>query len=125
MKRPGGITVISVVLAWLAIAGALNAWFIFSGDTPDLGPPFGFAAVIYSIAALAACIGLWRMAPWGLRALHVWMVVCILIFAGFTYAFDDFIRGGIPGLLGFALFIGLFFLGIQRYVSTKLAPDSG
>lgn len=123
-KRPGGITVLSVLLAWLAIAGALNAWFIFSGDSPDLGPAFGLVALVYALSALAACIGLWRMAPWALRALHTWMVICLLIFAGLAYTFEDFIRGGIPGLVGFSLFIGLFFLGIHRFVQTKLSPDA-
>jgi len=117
------MTVISVVLAWLALVGAVNAWFIFTGEVPDLPPAFGIAAVAYSLAALSACIGLWRMAPWGLRALHAWMVVCVLIFAGFAYLFDNFIRGSIPGLIGFILFIGLFFLGIHRYAETKLKPD--
>lgn len=123
MKRPGGITVLAILLGWLAIAGGLNAWFIFRGDSPDLGMVFGVGALVYALAALAAAIGLWRMASWAPGALHAWMLICVLIFAGLAYSFDDFIRGGIPGLVGFSLFIGLLFLGIHRYVQVKFSAD--
>lgn len=116
---------LSLLLAWLAIVGAVNAWFVFNGEVTGLHPAFGFAGMLYSISALAACIGLWRMRSWSLRALHGWMILCLLIFAGFAIRFDDFIRGGVPGLVGFSIFIGLFFLGIHRYVDSKFSTDDG
>lgn len=119
MKRPGGITILSLLLGWLGIVGIMNAWFIFSGQSPDLEPAYGIGAVFYAASSLAACVGLWRMAPWAVRALHAWMLVCVVIFAGFALFEDDFIRGSIPGLIGFVLFIGLFFLGVHRYVVTR------
>ena len=110
----------SLLLGWLAVAGALNAWFIFSGDYPELGLMFGFVALLYAAAALSSCIGLWLMKSWAPRALHGWMVMCLLIFAAFAFLFDDFFKGGIPGIIGFAVFIGLLFLGIHRYVESQM-----
>ena len=122
MKRPGGITVLSLLLGWLGIVGIMNAWFIFSGQSPDLGLVYGIGAVVYAASSLAACAGLWRMATWALKALHTWMLVCVLIFAGFAFFVDGFIKGSIPGFIGFVLFIGLFFLGMHRYVVIKFNP---
>lgn len=117
--RPGGITVLAIILAWLGLVGLSNAWFVFAGEYPDMGPLVGVAALIYAVSALGACVGLWRMAPWALKALHTWMLVCVAIFLGFALGFDDFIRGSIPGMIGFAIFIGLLFLGIHRFVTIK------
>lgn len=124
MKRPTGITLLSLLLGWLAIVGMVNAWFIFSGDFPHLDPVLGFVALMYAASALSSCIGLWQMKSWAPRALHSWMVICLLIFAGFALGFDDFMRGGIPGIIGFAVFIGLFFLGIHRYVQSTLGGET-
>jgi hypothetical protein len=120
MRRPAGITILSLLLGWLAVAGTLNAWFIFSGDVPDLGPIFGTAALIYAACAFLACLALWKMKPWALAALNIWMAVCLFIFAGFAARFEHFIVGGIPGLVGFGVFIGLLFLGIHTYVKTRI-----
>lgn len=114
----------SLLLGWLGIVGILNTWFIFSGQSPGLGLIEGIGVALYAAASLTACVGLWRMASWAPKALHAWMLVCVLIFAGYTLFVDDFIKGSIPGLIGFILFVGLLFLGIHRYVQNKFTTGS-
>ena len=114
----------SLLLGWLGIVGISNAWFIFSGQSPELGLIEGIGVSLYAVSSLNACVGLWRMASWAPGALHAWMLVCVLIFAGYTLFVDDFIRGSIPGLIGFILFVGLLFLGIHRYVQIKYSSGS-
>ena len=120
MKRPFGMTILSLVLAWLGLAGAGNGWLILSGSFAEMPAVFGVLALAYSATAFPACIGLWRMQSWGLNALRAWMGVCVLFFASFTYAFSDFILGGILGGIGFLVFVGVLFLGLNGYVSSKL-----
>ena len=122
LKRPGGITVLCILLAWLGLVGLSNAWFIFAGEFPGKGPLVGVGVLVYGVTALVACVGLWRMASWAPKALHAWMLAFVFYLVGHALGFDDFIRGNIPGALGLAVFVGLLFLGIHRYVSIQFNP---
>ncbi len=123
-KRPVGMVILGLLLGWLSIAGVANALVIFSSEMPPLGTGFGILALVYAATAMAACIGLLAMKPWGLKALHSWMLVCLVLFVTFALQFEDFILGGVMGLLGFGVFVGLLFMGMHRYVSARLATES-
>jgi uncharacterized membrane protein (DUF2068 family) len=94
MARPLGITVLSIALGWLALAGIGNAivWNtvtvqsmlaqIPSGNRVSSvvgGPLFTVVAVSYALCAAAACIGLWRMRPWASKAYAAWSVTALLL----------------------------------------------
>lgn len=75
-QRPFGITLLCVVLAWLAVAGFGNAvvWNSASVQAAQRqlgvsigGPLFSTAAIAYGIMALTTSVGLWRMARWAGR----------------------------------------------------------
>ena len=68
--RGASLTVISIILAWLALAGFVNA---LAGI---LGSPVIPAA--YGATALLAAIGLWRARLWGFAAYVAWVIVVII-----------------------------------------------
>lgn len=71
MKRPAGITMISLLLGWLAIAGFMNG--IFSNH----GPILLADAILYGIFAAVSAIGLWFLKPWAYTAVIAWSTTCI------------------------------------------------
>ena len=122
MRRPGGITVLCLILAWLTFAAAGNSYFILTGQFAGLPVYLGVFAVAYGVSALVACIGLWRMKRWGMYWLRAWMVICLGMFAAMIPSLHQIAFGRI---VGFGAFIvsaaGLFWL-LHRYVAAKVAP---
>jgi hypothetical protein len=124
-KRPIGISLLSLALGWLALAGFLSA-VVFIAPSGirkflELAAPGGrlwlFAgAVLYGTTAAAASVGLWRMAPWALRAFVLWtgsvalLVVLMMITPPWSmvwsmvpwwqYLLSLMLFGGVLGLLG-------------------------
>lgn len=68
--RGASLTVISIILAWLALAGFVNA------VAGMMGSPIIPAA--YGTTALLAAIGLWRVQLWGFAAYVAWVIVVII-----------------------------------------------
>ena len=68
--RVASLTVISIILAWLALAGFVNA------VAGMMGSPIIPAA--YGTTALLAAIGLWRVQLWGFAAYVAWVIVVII-----------------------------------------------
>ena len=122
MKRPTGITLLSLVLGWLTMAGIGNGWAVLSGSFAPLPPVLGYLALAYAATAFTACLGLWRMKNWGLIALRSWMGVCALSLIVFMYIFSEMVLGGSLGGLGFLAFVGVLFWLLHRYVSSKFNP---
>jgi len=80
-QRPGAVTVISVVLAFLAAADFGNAVAWNQSEVVAAASRYGLAVggwvhtsilVISAVAALATAVGLWRMAPWARPSFIVW-----------------------------------------------------
>jgi hypothetical protein len=120
-QRPGGIAFLSIILGWLSLAGFGNAWVLATGRI-QLPPWLGLLAALYGVTAATASIGLWRLRPWGLRALTAWMATCGLLLICFVGVFPSrLILGGYWGALGFIVAIGSVFVLVDRYVRRRLA----
>src|SRR2546426_4100267 len=80
-QRPLGVTVLSVGLGLLSVAGLGNS-VVWNMSAPHLaasqrglsvgGPLFTTRTFMYGVSALAACVGLWRMARWARPAYLTW-----------------------------------------------------
>ncbi len=134
-QRPLGITVLSVLLGWLAIAGLGNAivWHLPSvkalagrlSATAALllpsGALFTFLAVAYGVTAAASSIGLWRMKTWAPLAYLSW---CASLLALGIYISPR--SGDRPDILGLAFALGMvgFSLLAYPYVRRRTASHA-
>jgi hypothetical protein len=78
VKRPLGITILTLMLGWLSLAGIGLA--LLAPTLARLNVPWGWyraAALAYAVTALIAAAGLWRLAPWSYSAFIVWAGVAI------------------------------------------------
>ena len=109
--RPIGITISALVLGWLAIAGAGNAVLRISSDIS-----LGVLATIYAIAAGTACVGLWRMRPFGVLAFRAW---CIVVALGVA---ELLLSRGFPWFRAviFSLLAGVVLFFWHRYLARSL-----
>jgi hypothetical protein len=120
-RRPGGITLLCVLLGWFAFAGFGNAAVLLSGKGALLPRWVGVVAVAYGLAAYAAAVGLWRMHRWARQALRAWMATCLLLLVSFWVLFPSrLILGGVWGALGFTAGIAVAFWGLDEYVGRRL-----
>jgi uncharacterized membrane protein (DUF2068 family) len=80
-RRPGSVTVISAMLAFLAVAGFGNAVVWNQREVIAAASRYGLAVggwthtsilVVGAVAALASSVGLWRMASWARASVIVW-----------------------------------------------------
>ncbi|MDW3094427.1 MAG: DUF2127 domain-containing protein [Gammaproteobacteria bacterium] len=124
MKRPIGITISAIFLGWLTISGFGNAWMIISDQSSETPKFIGVIAFLYGISALVSAIGLWGMRQWAIYAVRSWMGTCILFLIVFTTLSDNLILGGLPGALGFFVFITVLFWLFDRYVKSKINQTS-
>ena len=69
-KRSVSLAILAVILAWLALAGFVNA----AGGA--MGSPVIPGA--YGVTAAIAAIGLWRARSWGFAAYLAWVVVVLI-----------------------------------------------
>ncbi|MDH3977339.1 MAG: hypothetical protein OEU86_02395 [Gammaproteobacteria bacterium] len=114
-KRPFSVTALSLLMGWLAFAGLANAWAILN-DTYDLPFYYGAVALAYGVSAGAAAVLLWRMQSAALITIRAWMILCIAFILMFGFSMGDIVQGGLMGLFGFAIFIGVIFAMLDRFV---------
>jgi len=126
--RPFGITILALLIGWLSIAGFGNALAIFFGDVNkvfgDLWFVYGLLAVAYGVFAVLACVSLWYMSVQATVALRLWGITCLLMIIIFSIQFQEFVLGGYIGALGFLIFTSLIFIGVGKYVRSKIHPVS-
>jgi uncharacterized membrane protein (DUF2068 family) len=131
-SRPLGITVLSVLLGWLAIAGFGNAiaWNLpsvramlsqlptaVSNAMPD-GLLFATLALAYGATATASCVGLWRMRPWAPQAYLAWCIVLLVLGVYLSLlSFGLFLIAGLAFAVGMAGFAALAYPYISRRIS--------
>ncbi|HET8701708.1 MAG TPA: hypothetical protein VFL97_08600 [Nitrococcus sp.] len=78
MKRPVGMTLLAVALAWLAMGGVL-----FSVVSPILAWAelpwmlYEIAGLAYAASATVAAVGVWKLEPWAYRAFQVWLAIAL------------------------------------------------
>ena len=131
MTRPRGITVFSILLGWLAIAGIGNAvvWNVGAvqelwsqmPSSRQLAPPggalFTLLLLAYAVSAAASSIALWKMRPWAARAYGAW---CLVVLASSAWmALKGFAPSLIVGLLFAAGMFGFVSLGYP-YIASKI-----
>jgi hypothetical protein len=131
MKRPTGITVISVLLAWLAVAGIANAvvWNLSvvqellarlpsSERLPDIGGPFfSLLCLAYGLAAGSASVALWHMHRISAGAYAAWCLTVMLSGAYMVAAgFEPNITVGVLFAVGTTGFVALGY----PYISSRI-----
>ncbi|CAN0438901.1 unnamed protein product, partial [Ectocarpus sp. 13 AM-2016] len=83
-KRPLGITILSLAMAWLTLSAIGNTAVIlipaYNHPLPDY---FAVFAIAYGVTAAATTAGLWRMKPWTLTAFRAWGAVCLALIIAF------------------------------------------
>jgi hypothetical protein len=119
-KRPRGITIICLLLGWLAFAGFANAVMIFFNDMLPIPKWFGLFALAYGVTAFAATYKLWRMDRSGVAWMRSWASVVILMSFAMIPIFSDLALGGIVGMMGFIAFTAVLLWLLNRYVTKKL-----
>jgi len=70
--RPRGAALLAMVLAYLAVAGAIGAVVIPYGMGPSA------ASIAYAGSAAVAAIGIWRSRRWASTAFAVWACIALL-----------------------------------------------
>src|SRR5438045_3824423 len=77
-RRPLGITLLAIIIAWCSLGGA---FFALVHVVPPPGVPWGLyrlGAALYAVTGLPTAFALWRLAPWASQAFAAW-VVCALL----------------------------------------------
>lgn len=112
IKRPIGFTLLSLLLAWLSIAGFFKA---FIGKEEMMS---SVLTVIYGITALAAAIGFWKMKKWSFAAYLLWCATVLLM--SITMQLDYRYRVPIYSFLALIFFIILLLSGGAFFIHKKL-----
>ena len=93
--RPSSVTVVSAILAFVAVAGFGNAAVWNQSELISAAARYGFAvggalhtsiALIGAVAALATSVGLWRMASWARPAFMFWSLSVVAYGAWLLYS---------------------------------------
>jgi hypothetical protein len=74
MKRPVGITVLALLLGWLAIGAFVLT--MTAEALAELGIRWQLVrlgALAYGLCAIVAAVGLWKMRRWGYLAFVAWV----------------------------------------------------
>ncbi|HEX9936624.1 MAG TPA: hypothetical protein VGB15_05860 [Longimicrobium sp.] len=84
MRRPTGFTLLALVLGQLAFSALANTGLMVvavatGGNYGNV--PLALGAAAYAVTAGVATVGLWRVAPWALRAYLAWGAA-VLAFMG-------------------------------------------
>jgi uncharacterized membrane protein (DUF2068 family) len=78
LKRPVGLTILALLLGWLAIGA-----FVLSLTAETMAQLHArwelvrLGALVYGLTAVVAAIGLWRLRRWGYLAFLAWIAVVL------------------------------------------------
>jgi len=77
-RRPRGLTVLALLLAWLSV-GAITLAIVRPTPTPDLAWTwYQLAAGLYALTAIPAAVGMWRRNSWAPTAFSILSVAALL-----------------------------------------------
>lgn len=79
MRRPLGMSILAVALAWIALGGV--GLSLASPVFATVGVPwmlYRIAGLTYGAAALVAAVGVWKLTPWAHRAFQVWVTTALI-----------------------------------------------
>jgi len=139
MKRPASITVISIVLAWLAVANIFNAviWNLpvvqellsrlpSRDRIPRIGGPLlSIVCLTYGVAAGIASVALWHMHRMSARAYAAWCGTVLL--SGLylvAVGFEPNILVGLLFVAGMTAFVALGYSFISSRVPSVRSNTS-
>ena len=124
VKRPLGITLLSLAMGWLAFAGIANTASIFWSVDSPFPSYLALFTVAYAITAAATMVALWRMRGWAVTAFRSWVAVCVILMLGFTASilFADIAREIALLSVGFDALALLVFWLLDRYIAKKVRP---
>ena len=118
-RRPAGIVLLCLIMAWSSIVALWNAWLVLAGA--EFLPVYLTPVLIaYGIGAIATVAGLWSLRHWVLNALKLWMFVCGLVILGLGFYFNILVTSGVLGLFGLTIFIAVLFGFVYGYVEKTL-----
>jgi hypothetical protein len=80
IKRPPGVTVLALLLGWLAVGAFV---LTMTAETlAELGVRWQLVqvgALVYGLCAIVAAVGLWKMRRWGYLAFVAWVAAVLLV----------------------------------------------
>lgn len=125
-KRPLGVTLFSLAMAWLTFAGLANSATMFLVNDSPFPGYFSIFTLAYAVTAAATTVGLWRMKSWTLTAFRAWMASCTIFMVAFGIFFriDQILPEVWPGLLSFTAFALVVFWLLDRYIRSRLPTAS-
>lgn len=125
-KRPLGVTLLALAMAWLALAAFGNtAVILLVKDHPFPGY-FALLTAAYGIAAAATTTGLWRMKSWTLIAFRSWGLTCLAFFIALSVVDgpDGLIfkkpEELLPLFFTFLAIVLLLFWLLDRYIRSRV-----
>lgn len=120
VRRPGGITLLSLLLGWLAVGGFGNAVIWNLPRVQELfaqfprrhmvpsGVLFTTVMLAYGLAAAAASVALWRMHRFAAKAYALWCLSVLLSNLYLVYSgFQPDVTAGLLFSFGTAAFVAL------------------
>lgn len=121
MKRPLGITLVVLLLAWLAIGAlvlSMTAETLASAGARWRLVQVG--ALIYGLTAAVAAVGLWKLRRWGYVAFVGWVAAVLAIGLWWPAAFPQLTP---PAWLGWAwvAIVAAITLPLGRYIRRTVA----
>ncbi len=125
-RRPLGITIISLMLGYLSIAGFANAVIMAKGVFLPIVPVwFSIVALAYGATAFGACRALWKRRNNTVVWLRAWFVVLISAFSGvlkfFAQSPEIEVPIGLTEIVVFTVFLVVLLYAIDNYVRRYVA----
>jgi hypothetical protein len=78
VHRPLGLTFLAVVLAWAALQAPSMVFEPSYSDPPLKMLLIRTTALINGVTAAVACVGLWKVRPWGYHAFIAWAAIAVI-----------------------------------------------
>jgi hypothetical protein len=126
LKRPIGLAILAVVIVCYGLGGVgLTVVSFYLPEFHAAGPVFRLWGLAYGAAAFATAGGLWRCAPWTLRAYGVFALIAF----GWVFMpnpLAEVLPPARPPWVTSALLIeNVLFFGLGAlYIRARLAPSS-
>jgi hypothetical protein len=121
VKRPLGITLVALMLAWLSVGALVLAMTAETlAPTGDRWRLVQVGALLYSVAAAVAAFGLWKLRRWGYVAFVGWVATVLAIGLWWPASFPRFTLPQWAAWLWIAV-VAAIMLPLGRYVRRTIA----
>jgi hypothetical protein len=122
MKRPTGITVLALLLGWLAVGASVLA--MTAETLAELGVRWQLVrlgALIYALCAIVAAVGLWKMRRWSYLVFVAWVGAVLLVGLCWPAVFPSSEARWWMGLMWVGV-IAVIMLPLGRYIRRATEP---